>query len=213
VPKRSSGFDQVWPAIAAEQEGIVACRQLSAAGLTPDQAKGEIRGRRWRRLHDGVYATFTGPIPDRARVWAAVLRAGQQAAASHRTALWLAGVIDKCPEIVDVAIPHDRRAGSGDGVRIYRRHGLSRVVHPAARPPRVQLESAVLDVADREVQAEPAIDVLLRAIQRRLTTADRLSSHLRARPRHRWRSLLSGVLEEASEGVTTMLELRYARGG
>ena len=48
---------------------------------------------RWRRLHSGVYAAFTGP-PDRAPVlWAAVLGAGPRAVLSHQTAAELHGLL------------------------------------------------------------------------------------------------------------------------
>jgi len=45
----------------------------------------KVRFGRWRQVHKGVYATFTGPITPDARLWAAVLYAGQGAYLSHRT--------------------------------------------------------------------------------------------------------------------------------
>jgi predicted amino acid-binding ACT domain protein len=100
VPVRCPDFDLVWPALAAEQDGIVARQQLLACGLSPGAARREIVARRWRRLYPGVYATFSGPVPDRAQIWAALLRAGPGAVAGHRTALWLAGVIDDRPGVI-----------------------------------------------------------------------------------------------------------------
>jgi hypothetical protein len=101
--------ERIWWPIAAEQEGIVARRQLLAAGLTPGVARREVVARRWRALYPGIYATFTGAVPDRAQVWAATLRAGTDAVAAGRTALWLAGVLDQRPPLIEVAIPHERR--------------------------------------------------------------------------------------------------------
>jgi hypothetical protein len=48
-------------------------------------------------------------------------------------------------------------------------------------------------------------------IQRRLTTAGRIRSALRARPRHRSRGLLTELLAETEDGIASPLELRYRR--
>jgi hypothetical protein len=119
MPLRDPEFDQVWPPFAAMQDGVVARRQLIGAGLTSAVARREVVARRWRRLHNGIYVTFTGPVPDQAQVWAAVLRAGPGAVASHRTALWLWGAIDARPEVIEVAIPHDRRVEGCAALRLY----------------------------------------------------------------------------------------------
>ena len=56
-----------------------------------------------------------------------------------------------------------------------------------------------------------AIDLVLRATQRRLTTAVRLRDALDRRRRHRWRGLLSEVLSEVAQGVASPLERHYLR--
>jgi len=68
----------------------------------------------------------------------------------------------------------------------------------------------VLDVSQT---ASPAIvvDVVLRAVQRRLTTVLRLREALSSRSRHRHRSLLADVLADAEGGAHSMLESRYLR--
>jgi hypothetical protein len=211
MPSRCPEFDRIWPSIAVPQDGIVTRRQLISAGLTPGVARREVVARRWRRLHPGVYATFTGPVPDQARIWAALLRAGPAAAASHRTALWLWGVIHERPEPVDVAIPHDRRCAAAPGVRLHRMRGLAQLVHPAAAPPRLRIEAAVLATTNGTSATGTVIDLALRAPQRRLTTASRLLIALNSWPRHRWRGLLREILAETRTGATSALELRYVR--
>jgi len=189
----------------------MARRQLLAAGLSPGVARREVVARRWRVLHPGVYATFSGTVPDRAQVWAALLRAGSGAVAAHRTALWLAGVIDERPDVIEVAIPHERRSAPIAGVRLHRARNLLERTHPAAQPPRLRLEPAVLATTEAATNAELVTDLVLRATQRRLTTAGRLRRELKAWPRHRWRSLLMELLQEVEDGVASALELRYAR--
>ncbi|MBA3252556.1 MAG: hypothetical protein H0T66_20145 [Geodermatophilaceae bacterium] len=62
-------------------------------------------GRRRRRVHPGVYATFNGPLPDLARVWAALLYVGEDAVASHDCTEWLHGLPADLPPTVSVSVP------------------------------------------------------------------------------------------------------------
>ena len=191
-----------WRALADEQQGIVSRAQLLDLGLTRSTAGRGIRNGRWRSarrqrasiageaeersergaeqsgsLLPGVYATFTGPVPPLAGIWAAVLYAGPGACASHGTALWLAGLppsgapIGVSPMPLRVLVPHDRRVVSQPGVLVRRSRSATEARHPAALPPRVRIERAVLDVA-AEGTAAGALDMVLRATQRRLTNVE-----------------------------------------
>lgn len=53
---------------------------------------------RWQRVHPGVYATFTGPLPTMSRLWAAILYSGRDAVVAGASALWLAGALDGPPQ-------------------------------------------------------------------------------------------------------------------
>lgn len=46
-------------------------------------------------IHPGVYATFTGQVGRQARMWAALLYAGEGARLSHETAAELTGLADR----------------------------------------------------------------------------------------------------------------------
>jgi hypothetical protein len=46
--------------LARDQHGILSRTQALRAGLTEDMIKFRIRSDRWRQLHPGIYATFTG---------------------------------------------------------------------------------------------------------------------------------------------------------
>ena len=194
-----------WRCLAEQQQGIVSRSQLLSLGLSRSQARRNVANGRWRLLLPGVYATFTGPVGGLAAVLAAVLGAGSGAAASHATALWLGGVIDDRPDVIHISIPAERRVRSHPGVRIHRTRDFSDSVHPAALPPRSRVECAVLDVSET---AGPVVvvDIVLRSIQRRPTTALRLRAALSSRPRHRHRALLQEVLDEAGSGVHSQLE-------
>lgn len=103
--------------VAAGQHGVVTRRQLIETGLTADMIRGRLRSGRLIRLHRGVYllGTLVGPLrPDRHREMAAVLACGRGAAVSHRSALWLLGLVPVQPGgPVHVVMEHGRcrRAG------------------------------------------------------------------------------------------------------
>lgn len=204
--------DRALAALAESQDGIVSRRQLRALGISRTVVRSHVRGRRWRRVHPGVYATFTGPLPDRALIWAALLYAGSDAVASHGTAEWLCGLRTDLPSPLTVCVPHGRRHHAGSpGVRVRQARHLTRRRHPSKTPPQTTLEDTVLDLVDTARTERAVIDVVLRACQQRLTSARRMSACARSRSRLRWRSLVVDLLCDAREGVTTPLERCYVR--
>jgi hypothetical protein len=81
--------------------------------------------------------------------------------------------------------------------------------HPTRQPLRAPLEEALLDTADRASRPEEVVDMVLRAGQRRLTTAPRILAAVSGRRRSRWRGLLVDLCSELTEGVQSPLERRY----
>lgn len=202
-----------WVEVADGQGGLLSRTQLLELGLTPAQARTNVVNGRWQRIHPGVYATFTGTVDPSHLVWAALLYAGAGAVACCSTALWLHHVIDQPPEIVQVSIPHSRRVDPHPGIRVHRRRPLDRSRPPiltAANPPRMRVEQAVLDVCATGTEAE-VVNIIMRATQRRATTAGRIAGALSERPIQRQRSLIKDILEDARVGVASPLELRYRR--
>jgi very-short-patch-repair endonuclease len=154
-------------------------------------------------------ATFSGPLPRDARLWAAVLATGRDAVLSHETAAELAGLTTEPGALVHVSIPLGRRVVTRPGIIVHRSANLE--PHPALRPPRTRIDDTVIDLADAAPSLESATRWLVRAVSSRLTSATRLLAILNLRQRVRWRSELVGVLADVSEGCHSMLELRYLR--
>jgi very-short-patch-repair endonuclease len=154
-------------------------------------------------------------------VWgslATVRTAGATSGAGHQSppvvaafggdcALWLAGVLDECPDVIEIAVPRDRHLGRRPGLRVLRRASLP--VHPARLPPRLTLDEALLDVVHRSVRAERVVGLVLAAGQRRLTTPRRLLTAADGRLRLRWRALVRDLCEDLPAGVHSPLERRY----
>lgn len=197
-----------WLAIAAEQHGVVARRQLLELGLTGSQARRHLANGQWGTLRPGVYLTTPGQLSDHGSAWAALLYGGPGAALSHGTALWLDGVLDAPPRRVHLSIPGCRRVSPQDGLSIHRSMTAAASVHPSRSPTRTRIEHAVLDHLSAAGE-EVVIDVLIRATQRRLTSPARLRNTLADRTRHPHWSLIIDVLVDIADGVQSPLERRY----
>jgi hypothetical protein len=203
--------EQLWRPLAEVQGGVVARRQLVVLPGGEAIARRLVRAHRWQVVVPGVYATFTGPLPPLARLWALLLHAGEGSAAGGETALWLWRVRATPPAVLEVCVPHGRQVRAPPGTAVTSHRALSERVHPARRPPRLRVEEAVLDVADAATDVAAVVDVVLAAVQRWTTTPGRIATALDGRSRHRWRALLAELLSESVEGAQSPLELRYVR--
>lgn len=135
--------------------------------------------------------------------WAAVL--------SDESALQIEGLrrSGQRDGLMHVAVDHARRVAVLEGVTVHRVRDLTRMARSSLHPPRMRLEHALLRVASKQRRASDAIAIIGDACQQRRTTADRLRATLRHYPRLRHRGLLAQVLEDAAEGVYSVLEHRY----
>lgn len=105
--------------LARLQGGIVSRRQALTSGMSPDAVKWAVSEGSWQRVYPGVYATFTGPVSRRPRLWAALLRAGEGAVLSHETAAELNGLADRQSALINITIPNGRRVVAPPGVKIH----------------------------------------------------------------------------------------------
>jgi len=193
------------------QEGVLTREQALRAGLSRRIIEGRLGSGRWQRLHKGVFATFSGPVPRAALLWGAVLRAGDDAVLSHHTAAEVWNLTDQSSSSIHVSVP--RQAGSLviPGLILHYSSRLPGARHPARLPPQTTLEETVLDLADVSPTAEDAVAWAIKACERRLSTPDRITAALAARNRARWRRDLTDAITEVTIGVHSPLELRYLR--
>ncbi|WP_207782724.1 type IV toxin-antitoxin system AbiEi family antitoxin domain-containing protein [Phytoactinopolyspora limicola] len=194
------------------QHGVVHRVQLAEHGITDEQLSWCVESGRWQRIHRGVVATFTGPLTYDAWVWAAIVRAGPGAVASHHTAAYLDGVADDPGPVVHITVPADRRVrGRIEGVRIHYAHRLGRTRHPTRFPPRTRPEETVLDIVDTIRRARDVETWVTRLCQRRVSTPERLAAALGLRKKIKWRPMLESMLSDVADGAESPLELRHMR--
>jgi hypothetical protein len=193
------------------QEGVLTREQAIDGGLSRHAIEARVESGRWQRLHRGVFATFSGPVPRAALLWGAVLRAGENAVLSHHTAAEVWKLSDEPSASIHVSVPKQAGPLIIPGLVLHYSARLPAARHPARLPPQTTLEETVLDLAGLSRSAEDAVAWAIRACQRRLSTPDRITTSLEDRKRARWRRDLTDAITEVSAGVHSPLELRYLR--
>jgi hypothetical protein len=197
--------------LAQMQDGVISRKQALDGGMSADGIENLMRTGRWQTLHRGVYSIFTGPPTRRAALWAAVHRAGSNAALSHQTAAELFKLTDQRSPSIHVTISDRRRISPVAGVVVHHSNRLDYAVHPSLEPPRTRIEETVLDLVDDADTFDEAFGLACAGCQRRLTTASRLAEAMTRRTKIRWRNELRDALGAIDVGVHSVLEYRYQR--
>ncbi|MET1059436.1 MAG: type IV toxin-antitoxin system AbiEi family antitoxin domain-containing protein [Nocardioides sp.] len=162
-------MDQRTRALLAEQDGVIARRQLLELGVGVNDLARFVRRRELARVHPGVFCDHTGPLTWHRRAWAAVLYCGRSAL-SHQSALRAAEGPgrrgERGDEPIAVAVDRQRKVVAPAGVRVHRMAGLEQRVLWNLGPPRVRYEDAAIDVALAEPTDFDALAVLAAACSR-----------------------------------------------
>jgi Transcriptional regulator, AbiEi antitoxin/Protein of unknown function (DUF559) len=193
------------------QQGVATREQVVGSGISRQLLARRLESGRWQRLHRGVFAVFSGPVPRRSLLWGAVLRAGQDSVLSHHTAAETWRLSDERSDPIHVTVPRNAAALAIPGLVIHYSSRLAAARHPARLPPQTKIEETVLDLAELARTAEDGVAWPIKACQRRLTTPDRIIAVLEDRNRFRWRRDVTDAIPEIRSGVHSPLELRYAR--
>lgn len=198
--------------LLTRQRGLVTVRQLTDAGVAPALAYERARARRWQRAHRAAYAVFSGDIDRDAMIWAAILRCGEGAAASHQTAAELDGLCEQIDDRIHVTIGASRRvSGELDGIRLHYAHRLPQSRHPTKLPPRTRIDDTVLDLLDAAATAREGTDWIIRAIRQRKAEPSRLAAAMARRKKIRWRAMAEAMLLDVAGGAHSMLEVEHVR--
>jgi hypothetical protein len=142
--------------------------------------------------------------------WAGVLLGGQFARLGPESSGFLHQLLPEAPDPLDVLVPRERRIEVDGPWRFIRETSGVRPARSIKNPPRLTVESAVLDLADVRDAGE-VVELITTAVQRRLTTTRRLRRELDERARHRHRALLRDLLSDVEVGAESPIELRYLR--
>jgi hypothetical protein len=197
--------------LLTRQCGVITRSQALGHRIDSATIDNQLRSARWQRLHQGVYATFTGPPPRAAQLSAALLRAGPDAALSYHTAAEISRLTDETSALIHITVPVTKRPEPIPGVVIHRSARAATARHPVLLPCRTRIEETTLDLISVAHDLDEAFGWLCRATGRRMTSPGRLRSAVLARSRMRWRRDVLAALAEITAGVHSSLEHRYAR--
>lgn len=100
------GLDERIARIAGRQHGVVARRQMLAAGISTSAIRHRVASKRLHPVYPRVYAVGHPLLLPRARYMAAVLACGRGAVVSHRDAAALLGLLSTGSGLVEVTTPH-----------------------------------------------------------------------------------------------------------
>jgi hypothetical protein len=195
--------------LLATQHRVLTRTQALAAGMTDKAIVARLRTGRWQRLQRGVYATFSGEPPRPSLIWAAVLRGGPDAVASHQTAAELSGLSAPAEALIHLTVPSAAPVDRIPGAVLHHSGRLAQARHPVLEPARTRIEETVLDLGQAAGVVDGALGWLFLACGSRKTTAERISVAMALRPRMRWRADLAMALDVARLGVHSLLEFRY----
>jgi hypothetical protein len=192
---------------------VITRRQARRLGLTSDEVDGLLASGQWQTVYTGVFRLAGTLMTDLMRLHAAVLASGPDAIASHRSAAWLWGLVDKPPTPPTVLVSPGRRVHMG-GIRSVRTR------HPARADEvkGIKCTSVLRTIVDCASELAPdELDALVDvAVARRLVRIPDLVRAVKARQlrNHRGRARLAERLAE--RGITgaphpSVLESQMAR--
>jgi hypothetical protein len=208
--ERAAGGGVVEARLAEEQHGVVARRQLLAAGLGEDAIQHRLATARLHRLHRGVYAVGHRAVSREARLMAAVLASGPGAVLSHRSAASLWGLRDHVGGSVEVT--NARKSTSSPAIR---RHWSTLPPDEVSRRSNIPVTTVprtILDLASTwSVEALEAVlrEAEYRRLFDRLSIPDLLRRYPGRRGTGRLRTCLARVAETPGGRVRGRLEQRF----
>lgn len=198
--------------ITGHQEGVVTTAQALAFGMSPGDIRWKVQSGRWQSVYRGVYATFSGKLSQDARLWAAVLRAGDGAALSHETAAERHDFAAGPSGEIHVTVPaasDPARWSDLLGVVVHRSTHWRGFAEEMLHLPVTPVTTTVLDLVDSAETLDDAYGWLSRAISKQRTVPELLAPALAERKKFTRRKWLNDALTDISDGVTFPLERRW----
>lgn len=207
---------------AREQAGVITRAQARECGMSPAAIKWQLRSGRWHRAFESpstgkrpaVYTTTSGVLSRTAKLWAAILVCGKGAVLSHHSAAELDGLLDpprNGRSDVHVTVPSNRTVQAAPGIVLHYSSRLAEARHPVKQPPRTRIDDTVVDLTQTATTLDQATSIVAQAVQKRLTTPDRIVIRIDGRAKVRWRRELLESCGVIRSGAESLLEARYSR--
>jgi very-short-patch-repair endonuclease len=210
--RREPGWDQEIVALARQQHGVVARRQLRGLGLGKDAIQHRLASGRLHPIHAGVYSVAPRPLISRQGQWvAAMLASGPDAVLSHQTAAALWGIRDYSRGAIHITVPHK----STPTKRIHRHFSI---VPPDERAVEEEFPVSSVHRTIFDLAATEDLDAVISMIKEaeylnrwdRLSLPDLLERYPGKRGSRKVRAALERLREEPPGRKRSKLEERFA---
>jgi hypothetical protein len=192
--------------LATVQDGVLARRQILAAGGTDGDITRFLRRRELTQVYRGVYVDHTGQLTCTQWQWAGVL-AFWPAALAHTSAL------PQPPTVVlHVAVAPGRNLRPLPRIILHRTPDFETRAELHRSPPAIRLEHAIIDVVADQLgrgEVREAFAVLARVCSTRRTNPERILRTLAGRQRVTGRGTLKSMLADLRDGACSVLEQGY----
>ncbi len=215
MPPRRVDHDERLDALARlarNQDGVVSRSQLRGLGFDRNASRRQIGAGRWQPIGPRVVVLHTGPLTRRQRLWVAVLHSGPRSALAGLSAVEAEGLEGFDSSILHTIVPHGADATDLDHAMVQVRVRQARVldIHPARRPARERLATAVVTAADSAATDDLARLLVITAVQQRLVRPAALREVLLRRSRMSRRRLIGEAIGDAEGGVHSLPERQWA---
>ena len=198
--------------LAAERDGVISRRELSALGLDRFAVRDMVSAGRWRVLGRQTVCVHTGELSEPARSWRAVIEAGPEIAALDGvSALIAAGARHLSSSEIHLSVRHASRPLPVRGVRIHQVRGWDRRDVTTAGVPRVHPAVAAVRAAHWAVSDRQAALFLCVAVQQRIVSPEALQRAARRINGRRRRAFVPRVVADLADGAHSLGELDFAR--
>lgn len=195
--------------LASLQNDLVTREQAIGHGLSRQMLGRLVASGMWIRISPGLLTTVPVPPSWETLAWGGTLLGGPHARLGPEASGFLYG-LQKAPRPIDVLVPFATPCRMPGPWRFVRERDGVRPARSPGSPPRLTPECTVLDLVGLGPSGD-VVGLVTKAVQRGLTTPDRLRTLLDSRSRQRHRRLLVGLLAEVAAGVESYLELSYVR--
>ena len=176
--------------------------QAERCGLNRAAVNRRVGSGSWRQCSRGVYFVDDRPFTDAARIRAAVLAFGGQAAASGLAAAWWHGLTQFAPKPVEVTVPRNSHGRRRDGVRTRRRDlAPTDIVERKG----LRVTALALTVVEAAARRGGGAKLMDSALQRHAELPQLWRAHLRNKGRH-GSPAARRLLQAASDGARSEAE-------
>lgn len=174
--------------LAALQSDLVTREQALSLGLSREALTRLVCSGQWLRVGTGLFSTVRTAPSWEALAWGGTLLGGPHARLGPEASGYLYSLVRKPPRPLDVLVPFAAPVRVQGPWRFIRERDGVRPARSPGSPPRLTPECTVLDLAALRSSGE-VVGLVTAAVQKNLTTPDRLRRLLETRARQRHSAL------------------------